>query len=752
MPSSRTRTTAAAGVRASQRAELKRQQQKQQPVEAQPEQDEQEPVEASASPASATSTTSDVAAVERSEVPGGESIHDAVVAQPLEESADPLPAIQPHTLASRLSRLGGPRAPIATSHALVDAAGNSATDTDEDAPVDESAGPVQASATSLPQAAPHVYRIGQLPPRPFWGAPMHDPQVDPSGCQDAANTRAAETSEQAHDLELAPAGGEITSSAEDPRADERGEDNDVVSHLDAVAFTGPGDEMLPGSREAEDDGEGAKTFYVGGTEGFSDVVDEAFDGSEAANDDGMQEELTDILSAVDAHIAEQELQELTWRGAKGTGARVNQPLAAPQAQDPLAFHGTQEPDAGLIEPSVVTPVKNELDISAEDEDFIRRYREASLRDAAPLVPADTARPQSGWRGATVRVTAGRVMPTPTRQQTEHENLLARIRRPLRTGRHIAVISFGSGVGKTVTTGLLGQVFSTIRDDSIAAVDSDPVAGNLLHRFATADNLSLQHMLQQHDRRPIQSIRQLSDYAVRSHRLHLYRADHSRAAGPFGEAEHAQALELLMRFHDVVITDMGPNGVHEMPKAFDTVDDLVIVAGTNLDAATRSSQALDFLEELGYHDLVKRACAVMVSRSSKDSALARARRGGGVHVESLMDHFQRRCGSVVLVPYSAALADGVHVSIDTVGVDVRAAYMEAAAALAGNFQPHGHASAPALGIPFDVQPTQVQPHAPRAPRQHWWQRTHRPVLLPEGALGDAPPSLTDLPHYGRERQQ
>ncbi|WP_432570508.1 nucleotide-binding protein [Kineococcus sp. SYSU DK005] len=538
--------------------------------------------------------------------------------------------------------------------------------------------------------------------------------------------------------------GAPTSPVQDPRTDERSEDGPVVRHRDAAL-------------SASDGGATRESVHgddVEGVEVSSYVVHELLEGSEEV-DDGTQEESSSFMGAVDAHLVEQELQQLTWPGVQQSQAPVRQLLATPQAQARTAPRGGQEPEESLVEPPITPAGNAAVDTSAEDEDFIRRYREATLRDAAPLVLADTTRPRSGWRGATARVTAGRVMPSPTRQQIEHENLLARIRRPLRDGRHIAVISFGSGVGKTVTTGLLGQVFSTVREDSVAAVDCDPVAGNLLHRFATVDNLSLQQMLQQNDRRPIQSIRQLSHYAVRSHRLHLYRADHSRAAGPFGEAEHAQALQVLMRFHDIVITDMGPGGVHEMPKAFDTVDDLVIVAGTNLDAATRSSQALDFLEELGHHDLVKRACAVMVSRSGKDSALARARRGGGVHVESLMDHFQRRCGSVVLVPYSAALADGVHVSIDTAGSDVRDAYMDAAAALAGNFQPHEHTPVPApsipLSAPLNVQPEPDQPRAPRAPRRHWWQRAHRPVPLSEGAVGDALPGLMELPHYGRARQ-
>lgn len=142
--------------------------------------------------------------------------------------------------------------------------------------------------------------------------------------------------------------------------------------------------------------------------------------------------------------------------------------------------------------------------------------------------------------------------------------------------------------------------------------------------------------------------------------------------------------------------------------------------------------------------------MLVSRSSKDSSVARARRGGGVDVDTLIRAFQRRCNSAAVVPYSAALADGVNVSLESVDGAVRDAYQEIAEQVAMGFQPRRILEQSETRYTSAVlaagQPSQANAKENTVRSRRWWQRAHQPVPLPPRVVSSEPPSLVELPRF------
>ncbi|WP_041293793.1 hypothetical protein [Kineococcus radiotolerans] len=376
--------------------------------------------------------------------------------------------------------------------------------------------------------------------------------------------------------------------------------------------------------------------------------------------------------------------------------------------------------------------------------FVQQVRDAELRDAAPVLSPVHAMPDGGWRSAVMKLTLGRVQPPPSARQAERDHEIYRVRTPLDGNRHIVVLAYGTGVGKTLTTGAIGLQFAEHRDDRVAVIDADQTAGNLADRFATPADRFLQDLLDEHQHGAVDSVVELRRYARSAKRLDIYSADHSRS---FTAQQHREALELLSKFHDVVITDLGSSGLRDMPEVLQTATDVVVVTGTSMDAVDRSRKVLDRLEDLGHERLAREAVVAMVTRTTKDGTLAKAARNGGVHVETLIGHFQRRCRATVLIPYSARLADGVHVDYETLDADVNEAYLRIAGFLANGFRPtpDRHATPAGSGDNGPAQLPTIRPAAaataPSVTTKSKYGRGRR-----KDGQATAPSAFAELPHY------
>ena len=376
--------------------------------------------------------------------------------------------------------------------------------------------------------------------------------------------------------------------------------------------------------------------------------------------------------------------------------------------------------------------------------FVRQVRDAELRDAAPVLSPVHAVPDGGWRSAVLKLTLGRVQPSPSARQAERDHEIYRVRTPLNGNRHIVVLAYGTGVGKTLTTGAIGLQFAEHRDDRVAVIDADQTAGNLADRFATPADRFLQDLLDNHQHSAVDSIVELRRYARSAKRLDIYSADHART---YTAQQHHDALELLSKFHDVVITDLGSSGLRDMPEVLQTATDVVVVTGTSMDAVDRSRKVLDRLEELGHERLAREAVVAVVTRTTKDGTLAKAARNGGVHVETLISHFQKRCRATVLIPYSARLADGVHVDYETLDSDVNEAYRRIAGFLANGFRPALDRQTTPEGAGADSRAplatinTAATPTTPAVSAKIQRGRGRR-----NGVETPAPSAFAELPHY------
>src|SRR5258707_2493909 len=93
---------------------------------------------------------------------------------------------------------------------------------------------------------------------------------------------------------------------------------------------------------------------------------------------------------------------------------------------------------------------------------------------------------------------------------------------------------------------------------------------------------------------------------------------------------------------------------EMPAVLAKADVLIVVSSGSIDGARSASAPLDWLEAHGHEDLVRNSIAVINGvrpRSAK------------VDMQTVVDHFSRRCRAVRLGPFDPHLEEGVEIDVD-----------------------------------------------------------------------------------------
>ena len=109
----------------------------------------------------------------------------------------------------------------------------------------------------------------------------------------------------------------------------------------------------------------------------------------------------------------------------------------------------------------------------------------SLNDVRILRRAKRA-PTRGWRRAVHTLSAGTINPGESHSDIEYQQLLDRVRRPVRGDYRIAVLSLKGGVGKTTTTIGLGSTFASLRGDRVIAVDVRSPGKELLRQMGRTE--------------------------------------------------------------------------------------------------------------------------------------------------------------------------------------------------------------------------------------------------------------------------
>ncbi|WP_425476216.1 MinD/ParA family ATP-binding protein [Gordonia oleivorans] len=303
----------------------------------------------------------------------------------------------------------------------------------------------------------------------------------------------------------------------------------------------------------------------------------------------------------------------------------------------------------------------------------------TLDEVALLRKARRA-PSRGWRRAVHTLSAGTINPGDSAEDLRHQQLLERLRRPVRGDYRIAVLSLKGGVGKTTTTVGLGSTFASLRGDRVIAVDANPDLGTLAQRVPQQTASTVRNLLAD------DNVYRYSD--VRAHtsqapsRLEVLASERDPAmAEAFSEEEYRGVITILQRFYNLIITDCGTGLSHSaMRGVLDLANTIILVSSPALDGARSAGATLDWLQAHGHGHLVSRA--IVVLSASRPGAST-------IDTDQLAQHFLTRCRAVHVIPFDDHLSEGADVDLELVSKATRHAFVDLAATVADDFAPMRH---------------------------------------------------------------
>ncbi|MDX1883431.1 MinD/ParA family protein [Mycolicibacterium sp. 120270] len=285
-------------------------------------------------------------------------------------------------------------------------------------------------------------------------------------------------------------------------------------------------------------------------------------------------------------------------------------------------------------------------------------------------------PSSGWRRLLYLASGKLINLGESPKEVHHNALLAQVNRPLQGCYRIALLSLKGGVGKTTITATLGATFASIRGDRVVAVDANPDRGTLSQKVPLETPATVRHLL-----RDAEGIERYSD--VRSYtsqgpsRLEVLASESDPAVSEaFSAADYAKTLDVLERFYSLVLTDCGTGLMHSaMSAVLAKADVLIVISSGSVDGARSASATLDWLDAHGHEDMVRNSIAVINAVRP---------RSGKVDMQKVVDHFNRRCRAVRLVPFDPHLEEGAEISLERLRRETREALIELAAVVADGF--------------------------------------------------------------------
>lgn len=301
------------------------------------------------------------------------------------------------------------------------------------------------------------------------------------------------------------------------------------------------------------------------------------------------------------------------------------------------------------------------------------FQQPSLDDV-PLRRVKRA-PGSGWRKAVHHVSGGAINPGMSAEERRLQELVARIRQPVRGDYRIAVLSLKGGVGKTTTTMGLGSIFASIRGDRVIAVDANPDFGTLSQRVPLQTRSTVRDLLLD------TAIQRYSD--VRRHtsqgtsRLEVLASERDPAASEaFSDEEYRAVAGILQRFYNIILTDCGTGLMHSaMTGVLDLAHSLVLISSAAIDGARSAAATLDWLSLHGHDHLVRNA-VVVINLPREGSP--------NVGIQQLREYFLSRCRAVHIIPYDQHLSEGAEIDLHRLHKQTKRAYVELAATVADDF--------------------------------------------------------------------
>ncbi|WP_249358029.1 AAA family ATPase [Nocardia cyriacigeorgica] len=294
----------------------------------------------------------------------------------------------------------------------------------------------------------------------------------------------------------------------------------------------------------------------------------------------------------------------------------------------------------------------------------------AIRGRAAKKPAG-----SGWRKAVHHVSGGAINPGMSAEERRLQELVARIRQPVRGDYRIAVLSLKGGVGKTTTTMGLGSTFASIRGDRVIAVDANPDFGTLSQRVPLQTRSTVRDLLLDSSIQRYSDVRRHTSQATS--RLEVLASERDPAASEaFNEDEYRAVARILQRFYNIILTDCGTGLMHSaMAGVLELAHSLVLISSPAIDGARSAAATLDWLSLHGHDHLVRNAVVVINSPRAGSP---------NVGIQQLREYFLSRCRAVHIIPFDQHMSEGAEIDLHRLHKQTKRAYVELAATVADDF--------------------------------------------------------------------
>jgi MinD-like ATPase involved in chromosome partitioning or flagellar assembly len=318
-----------------------------------------------------------------------------------------------------------------------------------------------------------------------------------------------------------------------------------------------------------------------------------------------------------------------------------------------------------------------------DDGFSEADRHHLAEDSATIRIPDLVKPRKapptmGWRKVVYYGTFTWVNLGKSRPERHMDELVDRIKRPIRHRYVIAVMSGGSA-GKTTVAAALGETFRIHRTAPVLAIDAAPGFGPLAGRIAANLPGDVPALLNETEIQGYSDVRQYLG-ANKETGLEVLAGDRSSAPNRTIDSGMFDAvMGMLTRTgHEIVLVDCGDDPEHPVMKAvLNYTNMLVLVSGLTPDSAVPVTRTIEWLKAAGYHQLVSRAMVIL--NDYRGGASKEARR-------VLRERFEK-VAAVEELPFDPFLAKGAIIDVrHELGKATRLRLHEIAARLADFYIP------------------------------------------------------------------
>jgi MinD-like ATPase involved in chromosome partitioning or flagellar assembly len=300
-----------------------------------------------------------------------------------------------------------------------------------------------------------------------------------------------------------------------------------------------------------------------------------------------------------------------------------------------------------------------------------------------LAPPPKPQPTRGWRRVVLKMTGGLINPgLSTAEETHFNQVNTIVARLSGDCYRIGVLVGKGGTGKTTVATIAASIFAEYRsDDRVVAVDADPAFGKIANRIAPSLSQTYWELLSDEDNGRLRRWTDVkASLGSNPHTgLWLLRGEHrSKGRRVINREVYKRAMGILDRYMTIAVIDCGPVLEHPLMEAvLPTLDAVIVVGALEQGAGEAAAQTLAWLEDHGYHRLLKNG--VVVLNDPRGRANKRTRK---VMLRDFTTHID---AATVLLPYDRHLSDGV--VIDTkkgLSARTRKAGIEITAHLARGF--------------------------------------------------------------------